>query len=178
MTRRGKRKKRNTSHANPPRSVEDFLSKPATFQTAWTRVTSVITRMRRGESLSQAAKELGVDPRTVVKKAKQAIKKLPNGRFRPSKTDSLLRVLRVPTEKGSVNVGLNSSRHASLLGSYWDAVQKYLRTGDETLLNKFKGRRVRDSRHGFIDLITDTQLLNRLGSAGVLSFESLYARVA
>jgi hypothetical protein len=80
-----------------------------------------------GLSLKKAAKEAGVSPRTVAKRAGRAIKKGENGRYVVSKRDSLLRVVQVPTSDGSRDIALRNSRQASTLAQYWDAVQKYLR---------------------------------------------------
>lgn len=65
-----------------------------------------------------------------------------------------------------------------MLGQYWDAVNKYIRTGDDSRLKKFAGKQIRDAKGEKVPLITNLKELNRLGSAGVLSFESLYLRAA
>jgi hypothetical protein len=48
--------------------------------------------------------------------------------------------------------------------------------GDYAALSEFKGKSIRDLAGIKIPLVTDREELARLGSAGVLSFESLYAR--
>ena len=129
-------------------------------------------------SLQQAAKEVGISPRTVTRWGKTALKKEANGRYSVKRNDQLLRVLKVPTPDGSREIGVIGSRQATLLGEYWAAVHKYLATGDATGLAKFKGKQVKDTTGATVPLITDLKELNRLGFAGVLSFESLYARSA
>jgi hypothetical protein len=89
-----------------------------------------------------------------------------------------LRVLAVPTDKGTQEMALRSSKQASLLGRYWDAVQRYLQTGDDTALQSFSGKSVTDESGHRFDLISNSGELSRLGNAGVLSFESLYAKSA
>jgi hypothetical protein len=131
-----------------------------------------------GLSLKKAAKETGVNPRTVTSWSGRTIKKGKNGRYSVSKRDSLLRVVQVPALHGSREISLRDSRYASTIGKYHDAVQKYLRTGDSSQIEKFRGKRLKDANGEAIVLITDLAELNRLGSAGVLSFESLYARAA
>ena len=54
----------------------------------------------------------------------------------------------------------------------------YLETGDASRLNKFRGKSIKDADGAQIPFLTDRAELNRLGSAGVLAFESLYARSA
>jgi hypothetical protein len=50
-----------------------------------------------------------------------------------------------------------------------------LETGDATGLAKFDGKFIRGSGGSKIELLTDLNQLKRLGSAGVLSFHSIYA---
>jgi hypothetical protein len=131
-----------------------------------------------GLSLKKAAKEAGVSPKRVTSWGGRAIKKGKNGRYTAAKRDSLLRVVQVPSPDGSREIALRNSRHASTLSQYWDAIHKYLRTGDTAGIEKFHGKRIKDANGIQVQLITDLAELNRLGSAGVLSFESLYARAA
>jgi anti-anti-sigma regulatory factor len=67
---------------------------------------------------------------------------------------------------------------ASLLGRYWAAVDRYRDTGDASALREFRGKYIIDTNGKQHRLLTDLRALDRLGSAGVLSFESLYARAA
>jgi hypothetical protein len=133
--------------------------------------------MRSGHvSLQKAAQEFRVDPRQVIKLGRSALRRQKNGRYAARRTDRLLRVLSILTVEGRHEIAVRDSRQASLLGSYWDAVQRYLQTGADSALKEFQGKKIRDAsrkRHLFL---TDLNELNRLGSAGVLSFESLYGR--
>jgi len=71
---------------------------------------------------------------------------------------------------------VRDSRQASQLAKYWDAVQKYLETGAASALQEFDGKYISGADGEHIALLTNLDELDRLGSAGVLSFESLYAR--
>ncbi len=73
-------------------------------------------------------------------------------------------------------MAVRNSQQATLLGKYWAAVQNYLATGEASGIERFQGRSITDAGGSKIPLVTDPQELNRLGSAGVLSFESLYSR--
>jgi hypothetical protein len=84
----------------------------------------------------------------------------------------------VPTHEGVGEIVTRDSRQASQLATYWIAVQKYLQTGDTSALSKFEGTNITDADGAQVPLLTDLEELDRLGSAGVLSFESLYAGVA
>jgi hypothetical protein len=85
----------------------------------------------------------------------------------------------IPTPEGKRAIAIRASRRsrqASTLGKYWNAVHHYLQTGDASRLKKFTGKYITDVKRVRFPLLTDTHELDRLGSAGVLSFESLYAR--
>lgn len=84
----------------------------------------------------------------------------------------------VPSDKGPVEVALLDSRQASILGKYWGAVHRYLAMGDASEIVKFNGKHITDADGKRLDLMTTLSELDRLGSAGVLSFESIYARSA
>jgi hypothetical protein len=168
---------RTKRHA--PRTAEEYFAKPERFQDRWNRVAHVVSKMRADDlSLRQASREFGVDPRTVLRLGSSAVRKRPSGRYVARSSDRLLRVLAVPTNTGTREIALRGSKQASLLGQYWDAVQRYLQTGDESSLQAFSGRHLIDANGTRTELLTDPNELNRLGNAGVLSFESLYARVA
>jgi hypothetical protein len=149
-------------------------------QGIWNRVVAAVSKMR-GEkaSLEKASRESGVSPRTVKRWAGSALQKSSAGKWSPKKDDNLLRVLIVPTEKGKREIGVRGFRQASLLGEYWSAAYKYISTGDDSGLKKFRGKKIRAANGEQISLITDLAELNRLGRAGnALSFESMYARTA
>lgn len=129
-----------------------------------------------GTSLRKAAREFGIDPGQVTRLARSALRKQKNGRYVARKTDRLLRVLSVLSAEGKREIALRDSRQSSLLGRYWDAVQHYLQTGDHSALKRFQGKKIKDANGKRHLLLTDLDQLNRLGSAGVLSFESLYGK--
>ena len=163
-----------------PRTAEQFSAKSERFQDRWTRVTHVISEMRaEGVSLRKASRKFGIDPRTVVRLGGPALRKQANGRFVAKRSDRLLRVLRVPgREEEPREIAIRDSRQASRVAEYSNAVQTYLQTGDAAGLRKFRGEHITDASGTQVPLLTDLDELDRLGSAGVLSFESLYPRSA
>jgi len=130
-----------------------------------------------GLSLRQASQEYGIDARTVVRLGGSALHKGSNGRYKSKASDRLLRVLVIPTANGLREVATRDSRQASQIAEYSNAVHKYLETGDDAALRKLRRKTVTDASGKRVRLITDLADLDRLGSAGVLSFESLYAKV-
>jgi len=162
-----------------PQTAEQYFAQSKQAQDKWNRVTHVISKMRAEDvSLPKASREFGLDPRTVVRLGNPALKKSANGRYSPKSTDNLLRVLVIPTGDGLREVAVRDSRQATLLAKYWVAVQKYLETGDAAALRKIRRKTITDSEGKRVRLIKDLAELDRQGSAGVLSFESLYAKVA
>jgi hypothetical protein len=136
-------------------------------------VTSVLSKMRAGSSLRKAARESGVAPRSVLRRAASALRKTESGRYRAKASDRLIRTLKIPTVHGPQEIQVRGLREASILGRYWVAVHKYYENGDASV-QKFSGESITAVDGTKYLLLTDFDVLNRLGSAGVLSFESLY----
>ena len=106
------------------------------------------------------------------------MRKLRNGRWVAKSEDRLLRVLLIPGRKGLGEIGVRDSRQASLLGKYWTAIERYRDTGDASALREFRGKHIIDATGKRVRLLADRGELDRLGSAGLLSFETIYARTA
>jgi hypothetical protein len=129
-------------------------------------------------SLQQAAREFGVPPKDVVRLGGSALRRSLSGRYVARARDNLLRVMNLPGRRGLREIALDDSREASVVGKYWDAVGLYLQTGDASGLREFRRKSVWDANGRRFELLTDLDELDRLGSAGVLSFESIYSRSA
>jgi hypothetical protein len=129
-----------------------------------------------GISLRRAARAFGLNPGVVLRLAGPALRKRSNGRYAAKASDRLLRVLAIPTKQGPGEIALRDSRQATLLAEYWIAVHAYLQTGDASSIKKFRGKRITDATGKRVRLVTDLDELDRLGSAGVLSFESIYPK--
>lgn len=131
------------------------------------RALHVLAKMRRtGATLTAAAKEEHIDPRTVRKYLKTELR----GRGKPTKADRRKRRMRVPTAIGNVPETIRGSKQASQLGKYMSAVGKYLRTGDAAALADFEGKSIA----GHV-LITDLDILSSLAQAGALTLDEIYA---
>jgi|SRR5579864_2854563 len=187
MTRKKSRsKERKRSGSTPsrnrtlsaPRSIEDYDAMSERAQQLWDDIGQITTEMRLGASLNRASKKFSRDPRTVQRLGKTALRKLRNGRWATKRTDRLLRVLQRLTPEGKIEVALSDSRQATVLGRYWNAVDLYRNTGDASRIQEFEGEYIIDAAGNHVPLLTDLRALDRLGSAGVLSFETLYGRAA
>ena|ERR1700674_1859337 len=160
-----------------PRTAKEFFAKPKPFQDRWTRATHVISKMRAdGISLRRASRAFGLNPDVVLRLVGPALRKRANGRYAAKTSDRLLRVLAIPTKQGTGEIAVRDSRQATLLAAYWIAVHAYLQTGDASSIKKFRGKRITDANGKRVRLVTDLNELDRLASAGVLSFESIYPK--
>lgn len=166
------------SRVTPPRTLEEFFAMPPRDREIWNNIGQAVTEMRAGASRRQAAQKFNLDPRMVRQRAPSALRKLSNGRWVAKPNDRLLRVLVIASRKGLHEIGVRDSRQASLLGKYWTAVERYRDTGDASALREFRGKHIIDATGKRVRLLTDRRALDRLGSAGVLSFETLYAKAA
>lgn len=159
-----------------PRTSKQYFALPDAQKDRWDNAVHVIAKMRSENlSLTKAARDYGLTSKTVLARAGSALRKTKSGRYVARPSDKLLRVLVLP---GQNEVAVRDSMVATKIAEYSDAVQKYLRTGDASRLKKFRRLKLLDEKGQRIKLLTDLAELQKLGSAGVLSFESLYARAA
>jgi hypothetical protein len=179
MTRRRSARSSSTlSRARRARGARSLTQQPARVQISTTKVAHVLTAMRRDSlSLSAAARAQRVDPRTVVRLAGRALRKDPHGRYLVAAHDRVPRLVRLPTPDGLIEIDLADSRDAQIAAQYWIAVHAYVSTGDTDALVSFEGVSVHDAEGNPVTLMTDRGTLDHLAHAGVLSFESIYARV-
>src|SRR5437667_838972 len=176
-SRQRKRASSFNEKSRSPRTAEDFFAMPESFQEKWIAITNAATKSRvYGMSIPKAAREFGVDPRIVRRLGRSAFRKSKNGRYVAKAWDRLLRIVVAITEGGLVELATRDSRQASKAGKHSSAVHRYLETGDASALLRLKDAYILDAEGKRVALLTDLEELDRLGSAGVLSFESLYAR--
>jgi hypothetical protein len=183
-----KPKRRNPSKETPearkkkinrPTTSKQYFALPDAQQEKWNRAVHVIAKMRsEGISLTKASREFGLSPKTVRARAGSALRKTKSGRYVPRPSDKLLRVLVVPGTEDQREVVVKDSIAASKIAEYSQAVHRFIATGDSSGLKKFRRLKLLDEKGKRIKLLTDLAKLQELGSAGVLSFESLYARTA
>lgn len=84
--------------------------------------------------------------------------------------------MKLPFANGTLGVAVTRRKDRSLMGRYWNAVHKYVATGDASALAPFADAHVLDARGHRVRLLTDVAILDRLAAAGVLSFEEIYGR--
>jgi len=129
--------------------------------------------MRREKlSLKLAARAERIRPATVLRYAKSALRKS-KGDYRVKAYDRMPRRLNVVGRKGMQTVAIRSSRKASQIARYMNAVKKFVRTNSQTDLRKFRGKKVPGTTHKFV---VSPATLKKLADAGVLEIDKLYSR--
>jgi hypothetical protein len=162
-----------------PRTAAQYNARSERFKRSYERTIQVLSKMKAEKvSLTQVARDVGVKRDTVIRWAGSALKKDASGRYTAKRRDTLLRMLMIPSPDGTREIAVRGSRQARILGEYWAAVQKYLKTGDLSALSKFRDRPITDASGATVPLITDPRVLKDLARAGLLSFESIYRRSA
>lgn len=128
--------------------------------------------MRRGDTLSRAARDNGVTPRTIQRYVGSAlVQDRPGGRIRATKSDRLVRYLQIPGEKGPRDITTRNSKQASEVAQYKAAINRLLR-GDRNALAKWRGKKIAG-----IELITDPTILVDQAHKEILPY-SLYRSLA
>ncbi len=124
--------------------------------------------MRHGDTLSRAARDNGVSPRTMKRYAGTAlVQDRPGTRIRATKADRLIRYLVVPGPDGPREISVRGSKPASEFAKYKGAVNRFLR-GDGDALADWHGKKIAG-----VELITAGNTLKGLADKGLLPY-SLY----
>jgi hypothetical protein len=124
-------------------------------------------------SLREAARRADTTPRTVLRYVGSAVEKR-GDRYAAKPSDRLPRWVRAHTAQGVETVVVRSSKTASLIAEHVAAVDRYLKTGQADRLRKFRSKSFRAGKVGY-PFLTDRNTLDRLGEAGEVAFEDLYA---
>lgn len=154
-------------------AAEERRLRPASREARARALEAVSVARRDNLTIRTAARRVGVSVATVRKYAAPALRKDVFGRLVPTEADRLYRRVRVIGPEGEAWVDVRGSRRASLVGEYWNAVRRYLATGDEAPLARFRGARV-----GGVELQTEPEAIEELARRGEVSFESLYELAA
>jgi hypothetical protein len=163
----------------PPRTAEELFALPDEQLDKYQRVTHAITRMRTDHlSRSRVSRLYGVSPQEMQRLGGTALRKQKNGRYAAKRRDKLLRVLMIVGQRDLGEIVVNDSDQATQIAKHSNAVSLYLRTGDAGPLREFEGQYALDAEGNQVPFLTDLKELDRRGSAGNLSFETLYARAS
>jgi len=144
---------------------------PAQAQRMRDAALKALGMMRReGLDLGTASRRAGIPKHVITHYGREALTGT-GGRARALRSDRLYRQLWIISGGQKVVVDVRGSRQASIVGEYWNAMQRYVE-GDDEALAPFRGKAV-----GGYELETDPDVLDELARRGDLSFEDIY-RVA
>ncbi len=129
------------------------------------RALHALAAMRHGASISRAARENGVTPRTIKRYAGAAlVQDRPGGRIRATKSDRLVRYLQIPGPNGPIEITVRGSKAASEVAKYKSAVNRFLR-GERNALADWHGKKIAG-----IELITAGSILVDHADKGLLPY--------
>lgn len=128
---------------------------------------------RQGWSLTRASRMVRSDPRTVRRHLGGALRK-EGSRWRPRPFDRIPRPMRVMTVTGPTLVVVRDSRTASLIAEHSNAVQHYLRTGDDGRLRRLRRKHFQIDGERIALVVSPTRI-DRLAEGAELHYE-LYRR--
>lgn len=152
------------------RSAKQFLGLRPTEREARERALETISLMRTQKlSLTSAARAAGTTRATALRYADDALERDAAGRFRARKADRLFRRMQILAEGGRTEVDVRGSHAASIIARHWNAVKRFLVTGDVAVLRPFIGKRV-----GGRVLMTDPDTIEEEARRGEVAFEDIY----
>jgi hypothetical protein len=155
--------------ANHPKTA---LRQSSRSDLARERALDALSAMRRGLTLSKAAKENKVSPRTIRRYAGAAlIQKHVGARIQANKNDKLVRHLQIPGRLGPMDITVRGSAAASEFARYKGAVNRLLR-GDANAMAEWHGKKIQG-----IELITSSATLIELAHKDLLPY-ALYRSLA
>jgi len=151
------------------RVVSQLKEKPV-YKRSWSELTrrelilrekslDVLRKVRNGQSLSKASKELHIKPETVIKHT-NAFRKS-KGKWIAKSQDRISRVMGIYENGRQKWIEIKDSRIASKIGKYNSAVNQFLRTGNEDFLKQFI-KPFKDSKGNLHFFETDPDKLNEI----------------
>ena len=127
------------------RFVSELKPEPV-YKRSWSEITKrelrireksldVLRKVRNGQSLSSASKELHIRPETVIKNT-GAFRKI-RGKWIAKSQDHISRIMSIYENGKQSWTEIRDSRTASRIGKYNSAVNEFLRTGNVKVLKPF-----------------------------------------
>jgi hypothetical protein len=105
----------------------------------------VLRYMRKGDSLTKAVEKVGVNKKFAVKHLGTNLYKS-RGKWRVNASDTIeTELLIYDRNEGQTAIITANSRDRKLIAKYMNAVQKALRSGDDSALKKFNRVKIRDA---------------------------------
>lgn len=160
-----------------PGKGQGYVSGKATAPRYDRKLEVGVKEMRRGKSLTAAARSAHVAPERLSKYATRAgVAEKSRGRWSLLR-DNRLRVVQVYSGSQAHEITVRGYEPAALVGSYMAAVKEFLATNNRANLAPFVGEYVTDVNGGIYLFETNPNALYRLHASGVEPFEEVYKLV-
>lgn len=121
----------------------------------------VLRLVRKGKSLNQASKQVGISPSTVKRHVGSALK-LKNKRIIARKNDSLLRKIRIYENGKEEFIQTRGRKNSSLIAQYMGAVGRRIDKNDINALKQFEKKSIIDSKGKHHRFETDIKKLIKI----------------
>jgi hypothetical protein len=142
------------------------------------RLEEGVKEIRKGKSLTRAAKSIHAAPETLRKYLNQSgIAKKEKGKFRIGK-DQRLREMIIFSGGREHTITIKGYEVSAEIGNYMSAVNQFLSTNDPSVLEPFKNQFIHDSKGKKYIFETRPNVLYRLNQSSTDSFEEVYRIVA
>lgn len=160
-----------------PGKGQGYVSGKATAPRYDRKLEIGVKEMRRGKSLTSAARSAHVAPERLSRYATRAgVAEKSRGRWSLLR-DNRLRVVQVYSGSQAHEITVRGYEPAALVGSYMAAVKEFLATNNRANLAPFVGEYVTDVNGGIYLFETNPNALYRLHASGVEPFEEVYKLV-
>ncbi len=157
-----------------PGKGQGYVSSKATAPRYDRKLEIGVKEMRRGKSLTSAARSARVAPERLSRYATQArVVEKRRGRWSLLR-DNRPRQVQIYSGGQAHIIFVRDYQSAALVGSYMNAVGEFLRTNDASNLDPFIGEYVIDTRGVPHLLETNPNALYKLSESGVEPFEQVY----
>jgi hypothetical protein len=158
-----------------PKPGEPYIGKRLASPLDYSRhLESGVKEIRRGKPLTKAAKAIAVAPEQLRKYVKQSGVAIKAGRQWRIGPDNRKRVLPIFSDGQVQIITVLDFVSASQVGRYMSAVNQFLDTNDESLLEEFIGDSVVDVRGRRFYFETRPNTLYRLNASEIETFEEIY----
>ena len=138
------------------------------------RLEEGLKAVRKGESVSKAAKSIHAAPETLKSYIKQAGVGVKQGRRTRIGADFRPRDIPIYSEGRKYAIRVNDYETASRIGHYSNAVNEFLRTNNRSVLKEFEGESVVDASGKRYVFETRPNVLYKLDASSTESFEEVY----